>query len=123
MNFPIRLAPLLLAFWASANAAVPDQAKTEINALLDFIGHSQCSFYRNGSWHDARAAEDHVRDKYRYLSARDKIGSTEDFIARAATRSSLSGADYKVRCPGRAEAPSAQWLLDELAHERAARRR
>jgi hypothetical protein len=117
-----RLLPLLFALSLPVHAAVPPASKIEIDALLDFISHSGCNFYRNGSWHDSQSAASHVRDKYLYFSARQQIDSTEDFIARAATKSSFSGWQYKVKCPGSPEQPSANWLLNELKHERAERR-
>ena len=38
----------------------------------------------------------------------------EDFIDRAATKSSLSGLAYQIRCKGSAAVPSGQWLYDAL---------
>jgi type III restriction enzyme len=46
----------------------------------------------------------------------------EDFIAKAGTRSSLSGRPYKVQCPHQAEEPSALWLGNELIQIREQRR-
>jgi hypothetical protein len=48
------------------------------------------------------------------LLERKLLGSAEDFIALAATRSSLSGEAYGVRCGQSAPLPSAQWLRTEL---------
>lgn len=118
------LLPLtLLALSHTALAASPGpEISGEIDSLLDFIGHSDCRFYRNGSWHDAKTAEDHVRGKLTYFSARQEIRSTEDFIALAATKSSFSGLPYRVKCPGRPEQTSAAWLLNELHLERRIRK-
>jgi hypothetical protein len=86
--------------------------------LLASIESSGCLFYRNGSGHDARVAAAHVRDKYDYLIARDLIVTTEDFIERAATKSSLSGQPYEIRCGDDAAVPSNQLLRDKLARLR-----
>jgi hypothetical protein len=59
-----------------------------------------------------------LRDKYDYLTARDLIVTTEDFIERAATKSSMSGQPYKVKCGDGAEMTSSRWLHDKLAHRR-----
>ena len=119
-----RLLPVvLLAFSPAAFPASPGpEAAAEIDSLLDFIGHSDCVFYRNGSWHDAKTAESHVQDKFVYFSARQEIHTTEDFIALAATKSSFSGLKYKVKCPGTPEQTSAAWLLNELHLERRMRK-
>jgi hypothetical protein len=104
---------------AAAGAAPATSVQTEVNFLLGFIEGSGCDFQRNGTWHNAVAAQVHLRDKYRYLAARDLIDSTEQFIERAATQSSLSGQPYQVRCRGGPTITSKQWLSDELTHLRA----
>ena len=42
----------------------------------------------------------------------------EDFIARAATESSMSHKPYQVRCAGKDAEPSAIWLTTELQRYR-----
>ncbi|WP_324781155.1 YfeK family protein [Thiobacillus sedimenti] len=116
--FPMTLLALSHAVFA---ASPGPETSAEIDSLLAYIGRSDCRFYRNGSWHDARTAEDHVRGKFLYFSARQEIHSTEDFIALAATKSSLSGRPYRVKCPGAPEQTSAAWLLGELHRERTMR--
>lgn len=102
----------------SAQAAPPVSVQVEVAFLLGYVEGSGCEFQRNGSWSNARAAQAHLRDKYRYLSARDLIDSTEHFIERAATQSSLTGQAYMVRCSGAVAITSQQWLRDELARLR-----
>src|SRR6266702_6846502 len=75
---------------AGARGEAPRATLVEIEYLLQHVGTSGCEFYRNGSWYDAVRAESHLRDKYKYLDARHQINSAEDFIDRAATKSSLS---------------------------------
>ena len=89
-------------------------AATEIDFLLTAIGSSGCDFLRNGDWHDARQAQAHLSEKYQWLVARDRVRTAEDFIELAATRSSLSGREYAVRCPGEAPVSSSSWLESQL---------
>ncbi|WP_306394284.1 DUF5329 domain-containing protein [Telluria beijingensis] len=102
-------------------AAPPPAARQEIAHLIAYLTSSGCSFQRNGSWHDAADAAKHIQRKYDYLLKRDLVASSEDFIARAATESSLSGKPYQVRCGGNAPSASATWLKTELAKYRNAR--
>jgi hypothetical protein len=100
-------------------AQPPTNVQIEVNVLLGFVGDSGCEFYRNGTWHDSKTAQTHLRDKYNYLVARNLINTTEDFIEMGATKSNLSGQLYEVRCNGGATMTSKQWLRDELVRIRA----
>jgi hypothetical protein len=80
---------------------------------------SGCRFSRNGQWHDAAAAARHMRDKYDYLLKFNLVTTTESFIERAATQSSMSGQAYLVDCGGGSTVPSAQWFSAELRRKRA----
>ena len=71
---------------------------------------------RNGSEHDADVAVEHIQRKYDYY--RDEIKTTEDFIERSATRSSLSGRAYHVLCPGKKPRSTGEWLKEELERYR-----
>jgi Family of unknown function (DUF5329) len=101
----------------SAEPPAP-QVQREVEFLLNAIGSSGCEFYRNGVWHDAKAAQAHVGDKYEYLLRRDAIKTTEDFIEKAATRSSLSDEPYRIRCNGSPQEPTHRWLHTELSRFR-----
>ena len=90
----------------------------EVNFLLAYIEHSGCEFYRNGTWHDAKAAQAHLRDKYKFLVARNQIKTAEGFIEKAATESSFSGRPYAARCNGGVSESSSQWLRRELTRYR-----
>ncbi len=109
---PVLMAVLLVS--PVARAELPVNVQIEANFLLGYIEGSGCEFYRNGSWNDSKAAQAHIRDKYKYLIARSLINTTEDFIDRAATESSFTGQQYKVRCFGSVPVTSKQWLYDEL---------
>jgi hypothetical protein len=105
---------------AAARATPPPTVIIEIDYLLQHLETSGCEFYRNGSWYDGPRAKAHLRMKYDYLAAKNQIGSTEDFIDKAASTSSLSGQSYKVRCANAPVAESAQWLRAALGRYRAA---
>lgn len=119
-----RLASLMLGLvffghWAPAQGAPPAAAVAEINYLLDFVDRSGCKFYRNGSWYDSHRAQSHLRAKYAYLVARDRIKSAEDFIDQAATQSSVSGEAYQIQCKTGPAVPSHRWLRTALSSYRA----
>ncbi len=101
-----------------SRAEPPTNVQIEVNFLLGYIDGSRCEFYRNGVWHEAKEAQVHLRDKYKYLLARNLINTTEDFIERAATESSFSGQPYQVRCNGGETVASSRWLHDELVRLR-----
>jgi hypothetical protein len=109
---------LALMLLPAVRAVPPAIAQTEINYLLGFIERSDCAFYRNGSWYDSKKAQAHLRSKYDILALRNQIDAAEDFIEKAATKSSLSGQVYKVRCPGGVAVTTNHWLLDELIRYR-----
>jgi Family of unknown function (DUF5329) len=118
----MRLASTAIALvWiAAAHAAPTPAARIEIEYLLSAIASSDCRFYRNGTWYDAKSAAAHLRGKYESLVAKELIRDTDDFIERAATKSSMSGQDYAIKCEGIAEMSSRQWLTDLLVSYRAA---
>ena len=105
---------LLLCLAMPAVAAPPPAAVREIEGLIAALGASGCHFQRNGSWYPSKKAEQHLRRKYDYLRERDKVANAEEFIALAATRSSMSGRAYSVRCPGTPVVDSATWLQARL---------
>src|SRR5580692_1949957 len=114
------LAPSLLLA-SLAMAAPSPEVQTEVEYLLQHMEDSGCEFYRNGIWYNGRRARSHLYDKYRYLVAHDDISTTDDFIERAASRSSVAGIPYQIRCSGAAAVESRHWLLDALAAYREAR--
>lgn len=113
------LAPGLM-FLTLAMAAPTAEVQAEVGYLLQHVEDSGCMFYRNGLWYDGARAGAHLKTKYQYLVARDQVKTTEDFIERAATKSSLSGIAYQIRCTGSAAVDSNRWLLDALAAYRLA---
>lgn len=109
---------LQLSYWPLARAEPLTTAQTEINYLLDFIEISGCDFYRNGSWYDSVQAHSHLRGKYQYLSSRNRIETAEDFITQVASKSSLSGRPYQIRCGVGTTSTTSQWLHAVLARYR-----
>ena len=109
---------LELSHWPLAFAETLTTARTEINYLLDFVEISGCDFYRNGSWNDSVQAQGHLRNKYDYLSSQNRIEKAEDFIQKAASKSSLSGRPYEVRCGVCTTLTSNEWLHAVLARYR-----
>lgn len=99
-------------------AEMGDASRREVDQLLGRVAQSGCEFYRSGSWFDGNKARDHLERKYRYLAARNLLGSAEDFVVMAATRSSMSNEAYAIRCHGGAQQPSAAWLTEELRNIR-----
>lgn len=81
--------------------------------MLAFVENSQCSFIRNGSAYDGKEARMHLQQKLDYLENKGLVSTSEDFIDRAATGSSISGKAYSVDCNGQKQ-PSADWLKGEL---------
>ena len=119
----IRLKPcliLMLGFLlmpvARAEPTITEQV--EVNFLLGYVDGSVCEFNRNGAWHDSKKAQEHLRDKFKYMSARNLIITTEDFIEKVATKSSFTGRSYQVRCGDGVIMSSNQWLRAELARFR-----
>jgi hypothetical protein len=102
----------------AADSAPPAIVHTEISYLLVFIEQSGCRFYRNGSWYDSKEAQAHLRDKYAYLAAKGFINSAEEFIEQAATKSSLSGKAYAIKCGNGPVMTTNQWLREALVRYR-----
>jgi Family of unknown function (DUF5329) len=118
MNRKLRrllIVTILLLAWQPALAGLTPQAD-----LLAAVRASDCDFYRNGSWHDSRMAAAHLQDKYQWLAARGRIATTEEFIESVATRSSLTGRAYAVRCGGGKPLSSNVWMGELLRRLRAA---
>jgi hypothetical protein len=83
-----------------------------INHLLKYVEESRCTFVRNDEEHNSKSAAEHMRNKYDYF--KDRINTPEEFIELCASKSTLSGKLYLVRCVGKSQIPSADWLAEEL---------
>ena len=117
---------LLLAFYAIAAvcAAAPlsPAARAEIDALMTRLETSGCKINRNGTWYPAADARSHLVTKLNYLEERGAVESTEQFIERAASKSSMSGRPYLIKCGDNAPVETGTWLTLQLQGMRASAR-
>ena len=104
----------LVACALASAGELSSTAQKEIALLLDRIEASNCSFGRNGDWYGPADARKHLQMKVDYMVKRNMLGSTEEFISKAATASSVSGEAYQIRCGTQAPVASATWLTAEL---------
>jgi hypothetical protein len=112
------LALLGLGAGSTAAAAAPAPPQVEVEYLLNTIARSGCEFNRNGTWFDSQKASAHLRDKYNVLVALGRFVSALEFIEDAATKSSVTGRPYLIRCAGQEPVPTNQWLREALERYR-----
>ncbi len=107
---------LLSLTWALVALAhdMSPAARKEVETLLAHVGSSGCEFYRGGTWYNAVDAKSHLERKFRYMANRQMIATAEEFIAKGASKSSMTGEAYSIRCNKAAVQPSAAWLEAEL---------
>jgi hypothetical protein len=117
---PLLLLAALVAIGAHA-APLDPAARAEIDALLARLDASGCTFNRNGTWYPAADVKPHLLRKLKYLEDRGAVQSTEQFIERAASTSSMSGQPYLVQCGSAAPVSSSAWMLAQLQTLRALR--
>lgn len=108
------LAVLVLGCCIASAEPTPAPVRAEIEAILNRLEASACQFQRNGAWHDGARAKAHLLRKLEYIEERGTVRSAEQFIELAASRSSLSGRSYQVRCGSDAPVESRQWLNGQL---------
>ena len=118
MKFFLLLIAVIFCPW-SISAGMESSANKEILHLFDYLENSNCEFNRNGSWYSPHEAVRHIQKKYRYLVKKGLINTAEQFIDRAASRSSLSSESYLVRCGDSKPIESFDWFTDELKKFRA----
>ena len=112
---------LLVLLWSGLAATQVSASVTahEVEQLFSALEHSNCQFYRNGSWYGATKASAHLRRKYDYLLDRGLVKSAETFIELAASKSSMSGKPYMVKCGDAAPIESKIWFTKKLLDARA----
>ena len=103
---------LILSSIQSASADVPAEQKPEVEHLLEFVRQSDCIMVRNGTEHSGEDAVSHIQKKYDYF--KDDITATEEFIEYSATKSTMTGKYYTIRCREKEEIRTQDWLLEEL---------
>ena len=112
-RLPLSLLTCCFAIAASA-APLSPAAGAEIDALLVRLVASGCEFNRNGRWYTGVEAKSHLLQKLKYFEDRSMVQTTEQFIEKAASGSSMSGKPYLVRCGNNPPVESGQWLRSEL---------
>ncbi|MEP6632681.1 MAG: DUF5329 domain-containing protein [Luteimonas sp.] len=117
-NIRFLLCAWLLCVCSGGAGASPTKADREIEALIAGLGTSGCEFERNGSWYDATKAQAHLQKKYAWLQKRGLVNSAEQFIERAASKSSISGESYRVRCADKPVTESGIWFRALLSRQR-----
>lgn len=100
-------------------AELPASSRAEVEALLNRLAASGCQFSRNGSWYSAQEAKSHLTKKLDYVLEKKMVSSSEQFIELAASKSSMSGKPYQVKCGNQAAQDSATWLQGALKDLRA----
>lgn len=96
-----------------ATSATMDE---EIDALLNAVATSDCTFIRNGKEYNVEDAVSHLQLKRKNGSRYFK--TTEDFIKRIASKSSFSGKPYKIRCGDEPEVTAFDWFSAQLTEIR-----
>ena len=90
-------------------------------AVLSRLEASGCEFNRNDRWYSGERARSHLEKKLAYVEKSASVKTAEGFIFLAASKSSVTGLAYQVRCGGRAPVASAAWLLQQLDELRRAK--
>jgi hypothetical protein len=109
----VALLSALLGIGAAA-APMPPAARAEIDDLLARLEKSACRFNRGGTWYSGAEAKAHLLRKLKYMEDRGMIQTTEQFIERAASSSSITGEPYLVKCADALPVKSGLWLAAEL---------
>ena len=84
-------------FLMTLSLSAQEAYKKEINHLLEYVKTTKCSYIRNGDSYKGPKALSHIQRKYDYFE--DDIHSAEDFIRLSATKSTMSGKKYHIKCP------------------------
>ena len=113
----LRLAAFVFVLASLASATAAESVDQTVSYLLNYIGHADATFTRNGSTHTPAEAVEHIKAKYEHF--KKDIKTPEDFIRLAATKSLLSGKPYTVTPAGGKEQPLADWLREALKAHRA----
>lgn len=90
------------------------ETQAEIAHLFSFLENSGCQFNRNGSWHTAKEATTHLFEKYQSVTKKEGFTNTESFIETVASKSSMTGTPYQVKCSNATPVESGAWFRAEL---------
>lgn len=109
------LAVLLLASMAAFADDTEPVSKT-VDYLIAAVEKSDLKFLRNGDEHAPKAAAEHMRKKFNHF--KKDIKTPEDFIAKCASKSELSGKPYMVKKPDGTTEKCEDWLRAKLEEHR-----
>ena len=87
------------------------QPSSDVEFLITRIAKSGCQFVRNGNVYPAHEAAEHLQRKR--ASVRIEL-TPEQFIENIASKSSMSGEPYRIRCTGQRDEQSGIWLRRAL---------
>ena len=110
------LTVFIALFSCFANADVSTRQRIEVDYLLNYVKNSSCKINRNGKFYEGIDAVSHIERKYDYF--RDNISTTEEFIEYSASKSTMSGKYYLVKCDSSEVVKTKEWLLNELKRYR-----
>lgn len=85
----------------------------KIDLLIQFVEKSGFAFERNGKEYSSKDAAKHLRDKRQ--NAGNRIKTAREFIEYVASKSSMSGKEYRIRNETGKMVPVKPWLEAELA--------
>ena len=104
---------LSIAGISLSQAADPGREEARIEGLIAHVKNLQdAAFVRNGKDYDAATAAKFLRGKWN--ANRDDIHTAEDFIAKAATKSSTTGKAYMIRFKDGKEVACGPYLAGRL---------
>ena len=106
------VAVLILAIGAAAADGTPAAEARKIQALLEHVRGLDAAFVRNDTVHDAKAAAEFLRRKWKANEA--DVRTANDFIDKVASKSSTSGKPYVIRFKDGREVQSAEHLRARL---------
>jgi Family of unknown function (DUF5329) len=93
-----------------------DSPPTETQKIESLISHIEslqdAKFVRNGVAYDAETAGQFLRGKWK--AQQSDIKTAQDFIDKAASKSSTTGQPYLIRQPDGKEIKSGEYLIAEL---------
>ncbi len=112
-TFIIHLFVAFVSLFFHAPAAEAASENEKINSLLSHIeGLEDATFIRNGSSYSAKNAVKFLRGKWD--ANKKDIVTANDFIEKAASKSSTTGKPYLIKLKGAAEVPCADYLKARL---------
>lgn len=105
---------VIVSAWSRGGCA--DEPRTETQKIEALISHIEelkdAKFVRNGVEYDSKTAAEFLRSKWK--THKKEIKTAEDFIEKAASRSSTSGKPYLIRRKDGGETPSGEYLKKRL---------